>query len=158
MRLSSMLCFAPQKNLLMGTLPHPIPVNGCWHLMTFLWWDETCPVASGLLHVTLCEERASVLSVAVFSTVLEYCDHFLTWYLFSREKRSNTFNLSSQGRSSSPLVIFKVILRRPSGFSTSLLNYWDQKQTQYSGCSLKSAEYSRMIVTLALVVMLLQIQ
>lgn len=129
-------------------------------LQTLFWW--------GLCHIPFqwmvvgsqwhfCDEMKPVLLLPVFSTSLwrkslcSLCSCVLStgilWWLPQklsllkrREKRSNTFSLSSQGRSPSPLLIFKVVLRSPSGFSMSLLNFWDQSWTQWSRCSLRSAE------------------
>ncbi|KAK4823935.1 hypothetical protein QYF61_008321 [Mycteria americana] len=53
--------------------------------------------------------------------VLEYCDEVPLSLLFSRKGRPNTFNLSSSGRFSSPLIIFMLfLLVHSSSLSRSL--------------------------------------
>jgi len=54
--------------------------------------------------VASCESRASVLFIDILH-VVEYCDEVPLSLLFSREKRLNSFSLSSQGKFSSPLII-----------------------------------------------------
>jgi len=79
---------------------------------------QLLPIASCLLHVAPCEERASILFVAAL-LVLEYCNEVPLSLLFSKEKREG---LSSLGRLSIDLIIFVGLLWTISSLSTAFLN------------------------------------
>lgn len=104
--------FAPWKPPVKRTLPHGevVPVIDCTHCKRFVSYMETssgitgipCPFSSpcgSLRRESLCPLCSHALKTEIlwWSSSLNL--------LFSREKRSNSFSVSSQGRFSSPLII-----------------------------------------------------
>ena len=77
--------------------------------------------------------------------------------LSSRLNKPYSLSLSSYGRLPSPLIIFVVLLWTLSSLSASFWCSKDQNWTQYSSCSLASAEESG-IMTSSLLVMPLLMQ
>jgi len=93
---------------------------------------QLAPVAPCLLHVAPCEERDSTLSVAVLQ-VLEYSLWWGLPWAFSREKRPNSFSLSSQDRFSGPSAIFVALLWALSSLSASFWSCGLQNWAQIPG-------------------------